>query len=101
LVQSRQNVVTEKRTVHAHLDNDSGRPVANRLNTGQNEILGSTRIVHISLPVHVVKQLPGLGDRAKQRVVAAGSLFPIVQPNSHALGLPLGGLGGTTEVQRY
>jgi len=56
-------------------------------------------VMHIAGPVPDIEDLPGLGDDAKEGIVAALSLFPGIEADCRTLGDTAGGEHRAVEVQ--
>jgi hypothetical protein len=67
--------------------------------TRQHELRRPIGIMDIARPMKKIQKLSGLCDGAKQGVVAAGALLVLVEPHRRALGVALGGLNRTIEIQ--
>jgi hypothetical protein len=99
-IQHANNVIAEKGAVHARLD-DAARQ--NRLDfphAGEDERLGAVGVVHVTGTMPDIEDLPGLGDGAKQRVVAALPFLLPIEADSCALGEAASGKNRAVEVQR-
>lgn len=88
-VEVRHQLFAEERAVQADLELHAGQRAAQAVHTGGHEGQGPAGVVHIARPVREVQHLPGLGDRAEERIVAARPLLLLVEPDGTAFGRPM------------
>jgi hypothetical protein len=71
--------IAEEVAVHADFDEGLRQDGPHRLDTGQDERLGSLRVMHITRAKEEIEDLSGLGDRAEQGVIAARVFLFLVE----------------------
>ena len=98
-VKSLDDVLVEEGAVDAHLSLCPRQALAHRAYTALDEGVGAVGVVDVSGPMVHVEHLVGLGDGAKQRVVAARALLRLVEPHRGAFGMTPGAQHRPVEVE--
>ena len=95
-----QAVLIEERAVDPRLDRRPRQRLADLPHTVGNERRRTVGVMHVAAAVMQVEELAGLGDGAKQRVVAALSFLFFVESDGGPLGVASGAEHAAIEVER-